>query len=120
MPIVLEEELKHTIMFIETLALDIRVIIPHLGGLNGGYSAIETHGLWERPNVYADTALASPREISHYIEHYGHERLLFGSDFPFGDPGSELMKIRRLRLPSPVEEAVIAGNIRRLLSNCNV
>ena len=42
MPVVLEEELKYTILFIEKLAPGVRVIIPHLGGLNGGYTAIKT------------------------------------------------------------------------------
>ena len=33
------------------LAPEIRVIIPHLGGLNGGYKAIADYGLWDRPGV---------------------------------------------------------------------
>ncbi|RLB76150.1 MAG: hypothetical protein DRH24_18400 [Deltaproteobacteria bacterium] len=40
MPVVLEEELDNTIRFIEQIAKDVTVIIPHMGMLNGGYGAI--------------------------------------------------------------------------------
>ena len=56
MPIVLEEEFGNTVQFITSLAKGARVIIPHLGLLNGGYDIIKQEGLWELPNVYADTA----------------------------------------------------------------
>ncbi|MEJ2170048.1 MAG: hypothetical protein P8X90_31500 [Desulfobacterales bacterium] len=46
--------------------------------------------------------------------HCGHERLLFGSDFPFGSPSNELRKIYRLELEPAVEAAVLGGNFMRL------
>ena len=97
---VLEEELQNTIRFIGELAAGVPVIIPHLGMLNGGFSAIARAGLWEEKTVWADTALASTGEIREYIRRYGHDRLMFGSDFPFGSPVSELAKVRRLGLPA--------------------
>ena len=60
--------------------------------------ALAGAGLWELENVWADTALAGPGEICRYIQSYGHRRLMFGSDFPFGDPFQEMKKICRLRL----------------------
>ena len=114
LPVVLEEELDHTLYFIRELADGIRVIIPHLGLLNGGYQAISEAGVWERTNVWADTALASRNEILDYIKRYGFERLIFGSDFPFGSPSSELIKVRRLNLDPEVEIAVLGGNFIRL------
>ena len=120
MPVVLEEELKNTILFIKHLAPGVRVIIPHLGGLNGGYTAIKNHGLWDNPNVYADTALASSFEISDYIENFGHDRIMFGSDFPFGDPESELNKIYRLNVTDNIKKALVFDNITNLLSVSNL
>ncbi len=120
MPVIFEEELKHTIRFIEELAAGVRVIIPHLGGLNGGYDAIKACGLWRNINVYTDTALASPLEISDYIDTYGHDRLLFGSDFPFGDPATEMNKINRLNFNESVRQAIFSGNITKLLSDSNL
>jgi len=114
LPIVLEEEFEHTVRFIRELAKGARVIIPHLGGLNGGFGAIARAGLWELENVWADTALASRSEIGEYIRRYGHQRLMFGSDFPFGAPRSELHKVRSLGLAPGVEAAIVGGNFLRL------
>ena len=119
MPVVLEEELKNTIRFINDLATEVRVIIPHLGFLNGGYRAIERNGLWQHPRVYTDTSLASPATIMAYVRSYGHERIMFGSDFPFGDPAAEFEKIRRLPLSRDLKEAITGGNIKKLLKTSN-
>lgn len=114
LPIVLEEEFSNTVRFINELAPDATVIIPHLGMLNGGYGSIAAAGLWDKPNVWADTALAAPGEIKDYIHNYGHERLLFGSDFPFGHPVSELMKVLRLDMDDAVKEDICGRNLMRL------
>ena len=114
LPVVLEEELGNTVRFIRDLAHGITVIIPHLGMLNGGFSAIAAAGLWNQENVWADTALAGPEEIQEYLRSYGHQRLMFGSDFPFGDPYAELEKIRRLNLDPAIETAVLSENFIRL------
>lgn len=116
LPIVLEETFPNTERFVQRIAGRTPVIIPHLGMLNGGFAAIAEEGLWEIETVWADTALAGTGEIREYIRRYGHDRLLFGSDFPFGSPGSELAKIRRLGLPAGVEAAVAGGNFLRLQS----
>ena len=114
LPVVLEEEFDNTLRFIKELAGGLTVIIPHLGLLNGGFQAIAQAGLWEQENVWADTALAPRDEILEYLRRYGHHRLLFGSDFPFGSPSVELRKIRRLGLDPKVEAAVLEGNFTRL------
>jgi len=114
LPVVLEEELENTVRFVRELAAGIVVIVPHLGMLNGGFGAIAREGLWELEHVWADTALASPGEIRAYVERYGHERLLFGSDYPFGRPAAELEKVRRVGFPPEVEAAVLGGNFHRL------
>lgn len=114
LPVVLEEELNNTLRFVRELAQGIRVIIPHLGGLNGGFQAIAEAGLWELEYVWADTAMASPDEIMAYIRRYGHQQLMFGSDYPFGDPAGELHKVRSLNLDPVVEAAVVGGNFLRL------
>ena len=90
------------------------MIIPHLGMLNGSFRAIAEAGIWELENVWADTALAGKGEIRSYIRSYGHRRLMFGSDFPFGDPPQELRKVRCLELDPAVENAVLGSNFIRL------
>jgi len=40
---------------------------------NGGYHAFVEHGVWDKANIYADTALASTHEIKDYIENFGYD-----------------------------------------------
>lgn len=120
MPVVLEEEFGNTVQFIEQFAKDVKVIIPHLGILNGGYRTIKQQGLWQRPNIYTDTALAPVYDILDYIRDNGPDRIVFGSDFPFGDPNRELGKIMRLPIPEEQKEKIWGSNIERLLSESNI
>jgi len=115
MPVVLEEELSNTIRFINELTEGIRVIIPHLGALNGGYRSVQKNGLWEMENVYTDTSLASVSTIYDYINNHGCERIMFGSDFPFGDPVRELEKLRKMDLSTDVFHQIAGKNIQDLL-----
>lgn len=113
-PVILEETFDNTVRFIRELARGVPVIIPHLGGLNGGFDAIAQEGLWALDNVWADTALAHRHEIDHYLQRYGHQRLLFGSDFPFGHPALELEKVRTMTLGVDLEIALLKENFLRL------
>ncbi|MFP4226390.1 MAG: amidohydrolase family protein, partial [Desulfobacterales bacterium] len=65
------------------------------------------------------TSLAAPETILAYVNTYGHERIMFGSDFPFGHPPAELEKIRRLGLSEEVEQAINGGNLKKLLKDSN-
>jgi hypothetical protein len=120
MPVCLEEEFENTLYFINELAPGVKVIIPHMGLLNGGYEQIRRRDIWAMPNVYADTALASSSDIKDYVSRYGHERIMFGSDFPFGDPASELEKVRRLNFTDEQHAAIVGQNTARLLSESNI
>ncbi len=115
LPVVLEEEYENTVRFIEEIAEGVRVIIPHLGLLNGGFHRIRQRGLWELPSVYGDTALASLQDIQTYIDEFGPERLLFGSDFPFGDPRQELGKIYNLDISEKARAKILSENFLRII-----
>ena len=115
LPVVLEESYDNTLRFIERLAPEAVIIIPHLGGLNGSYQALDRAGVWRQANVFADSALASTVDMRHFVEHYGPDKLLFGSDFPFGTPAQELRKIERLDLSAEDYAKVVGGTILRLL-----
>ncbi len=114
LPILLEETLENTLFFLDHLAGDLPVIIPHLGGLNGGYAPLDRAGVWGRPRVYADTSTAALPEIKDFLRRYGSDRLLFGSDYPFSHPQTELAKILGLNLPEAQTRAILGDNFRRL------
>jgi uncharacterized protein len=114
LPILLEESLENTLFFLTELAPDLPVIIPHLGGLSGGYIALDRAGVWRRPQVYADTAVAALPEIKDFVRRFGADRLMFGSDHPFSSPATELNKILSLNLPEAQTRAILGDNFRRL------
>ncbi|HET6460799.1 MAG TPA: amidohydrolase family protein [Syntrophales bacterium] len=116
LPVVLEESFANTRSFIRRVGGRTTVIIPHLGGLNGGFSALFKSGTWDDEMVYADTALASRQEIAQFIVRYGSRRILFGSDFPFGTPGGELQEVLEINLGKEDFENIVCHNILRLLN----
>ncbi len=115
LPIVLEESFHNTLNFIKRIAGRTVIIIPHLGGLNGGFRSLWEAGIWDGETIYADTALASMGEMEIFLKRYGSEKLLFGSDFPFGTPASELAKVQCLGLKDRDYEKVVRDNVLRLI-----
>ena len=116
LPVLLEDEFHRTLELVDIIGGRTAVIIPHMGGLNGGYLALKEAGIFERPNVYADTALAYAGEIADFATDYGVERLIFGSDFPFGEPAQELAKVERL-FTGRDRAKVLAENALKLISH---
>ncbi|MDQ7785711.1 MAG: amidohydrolase family protein [Desulfomonilaceae bacterium] len=114
LPIVLEEEFSNTLNFIERIDDRTTVIIPHMGGLNGGYLRLREARVFERDTVWVDTALASTAEVSDFVERYGVERIIFGSDYPFGVPAHEKRKVTGL-FSGADRDKVLSGNLLRLL-----
>jgi uncharacterized protein len=115
LPVVLEEEFSNTLKFISRIDGRTVVIIPHMGALNGGYSRLKASGIFEMRNVWADTALASDRELNDFSETYGTDRIIFGSDYPFGIPSVEKRKVL-YHFSGNDLTAILSGNLVRLLS----
>jgi predicted TIM-barrel fold metal-dependent hydrolase len=115
LPVVLEESFENTLYMLRRIDGRTPVIIPHMGGLNGGFTALFQAKIWDDESVFADTALATPYEMDIFLKRYGSNRLLFGSDFPFGYPGSELAKVQRLKLREEDYEKVVSTNILHLM-----
>lgn len=114
LPVIIEEELHNTLELANRINGRTVIIIPHFGGLNGGYEQLKHAGLFENPNVYVDTALAARYEIEDFAADYGVERILFGSDYPFGDPAYERHKVEKI-FTGGAREKVLAGNLLELL-----
>lgn len=118
LPLIVEEELEFT----EALAKrsgKLNLIIPHLGMLGG--NPLEFLAAFKKnEHVFFDTALATPQTIGRFVREVGAERILFGSDIPFGTMKAELQKVLSLAIDDREREAILGGNLRRLtgLSCC--
>lgn len=112
LPIIVEEELAFTEVFVG-LTKTLKVIIPHMG-LLGGNPMDFLKRFKGRENVHFDTALAPQGTVAEYVHQVGAERVLFGSDIPFGTMKGELEKVLSLPVGDGEKEKMLGGNIRRL------
>jgi len=113
LPIVFEEELAFTEAFVKKTK-SLKIIIPHLGML-GGNPIDFLQAFQGRENVCFDTALSSPNTVMKFIDQIGCERILFGSDIPFGAMQGELGKVLSLPIGDDEKESILSGNLKRLI-----
>jgi predicted TIM-barrel fold metal-dependent hydrolase len=113
LPIVFEEELAFTETFVK-MTKTLKIIIPHLG-LLGGNPLDFLEAFKKRANCYFDTALASQEQIVRFVKQIGPERILFGSDIPFGQMKNELNKVLSLPIKDTEKELILAKNLKRLI-----
>jgi uncharacterized protein len=111
-PVIFEEELNFTRRFVDMFP-GLPLIIPHLG-LLGGYPDDFLESFKKDETIRFDTALGGQDTIHEFITTIGPERVLFGSDVPFGAMRSELAKVLALPLNDDDRDLVLAGNFMRL------
>jgi hypothetical protein len=111
-PVIFEEELSFTERFVDIFD-GLTLIIPHLGLLGGNpYDFLRSFK--DKENIYFDTALSSKDTIHDFVKTIGPERVLFGSDVPFGSMKSELSKVLSLPIPEGDKELLLSKNFIRL------
>jgi uncharacterized protein len=106
----------------------VRAILDSFPGLDviachiGGYHRLEEandHLIGTR--CYLDTAWppsladAPTERVLDMLERHGFERVVFASDWPTADPGRELAAVRALGLDDSTTDAVLGGNLARLV-----
>jgi len=111
-PVIFEEELEFTRTFVDMFP-EVTLIIPHLG-LLGGYPLDFLKAFRNKSNIYFDTALGSKDMIFEFVRTIGPERVLFGSDVPFGTMRGELSKITGLTLSNREKDLILSENVIRL------
>ncbi len=94
------------------------LIACHFGGYRRFEEAAEVVvGL----RVHLDTswppslATLAPERVRAVIEKHGPERIVFASDWPMADPAAEIRAVRALGLPDGDTDAILGGNLVRLL-----
>lgn len=97
---------------------DLRLELAHLGGLRM-WDEVRRYLLPAGKNVYFDTAYVSfyltMKEMEELIRDIGSERVLFGSDYPWEEPGRAAAIIGRLGLCELEKEAILWKNASALL-----
>ena len=110
-PMVFEEHFDVTREFVQRYP-NIKLIIPHMGMLNGGQERVQTQ-FRDYPNVHFDTSLGQINES--IVQALGAERLLYGCDYPYGMPADNLRRVQRLSIPPEQKALILGGNVKRLV-----
>jgi len=111
MPIWLVEHFPLTLNIIDRYPEQI-FVIPKMGQMNGGTTQV-LKALGDAENVYFDTSLGELHES--IIKRVGYERVLLASGYPFNEPRECLDQVSALNLPDEQIEAIMGGNVLRLL-----
>ncbi len=91
---------------------DLRLIIGHMG--KRLYEDAILVARWFE-NIILETSFRSPREITRAVKRVGADRVIYGSDMPFGIPEVEMMKIHLSDITPEEKEMVLGANIARIL-----
>ncbi len=106
-PINFEEHFDVTVMFVD-LYPDVTIILPHMGGLNGGTERVLA-AVGHKENVRFDVSLAGLSEF--HVREYGAHKFLCGSDYPYGSPNWSVDRVRKLKISDEDREAIMSGNV---------
>ncbi len=96
----------------------LKIIAAHFGGYHDHEGAMEhVIGL----PVHLDTswppsmATIAPGRARSIIERHGPDRIVFATDWPMADPAAEVAAIEALGLAAQDTEAILGGNLARLI-----
>ena len=94
----------------------LEVIAPHFGGWSVFDEAVALLG---PKNCWVDLSssrqIMSQEQFMHYIDAYGADRVLFGSDFPIWDPKEEADYFMQLPLKESDKEKIAYKNAEKIL-----
>jgi uncharacterized protein len=94
----------------------IRLIVGHSGATYRGQ--LETLSLIRRyQNVYYDMTASSEGDVwlEDIVSQIGYDRVLYGSDFGFFGPGTEIGRVGYANIPYVAKEAIMGLNMKDLL-----
>jgi len=92
----------------------IPVLLGHMGTDSFVHEAVPAAKLSE--NIYLETSIgAQLLFIENAVHELGAERIVWGTDFPYGSPPVELKKIQTLDISEKQKRMILGENARRML-----
>ncbi len=91
---------------------DLTLIVGHMG--KRLYEDAILVARWFE-NIILETSFRSPRDITRAVKRVGADRVVYGSDMPFGLPEIEMMKISLCEIPDEEKEMLLGANMARIL-----
>lgn len=96
---------------------NLKVIGAHFGGWSEWEDAEDC--LAGRDNLWVDTSSSlyamEPERAKALIEHFGADKVLFGTDYPMWEASEELKRFNRIPLSEEEREMILHENAEKLL-----
>jgi len=91
----------------------VTIIMAHLAG--GGARGVLD--IADAPNVLVDTSGSQPEAglVEYAVQHLGPERVIYGSDWPIRDFGTQVGRVAGASLSPAEKRLILAGNAARIL-----
>ena len=69
------------------------------------------------PNVLVDTSGSQPEAgmVEYAVRHLGAERVVYGSDWPIRDFGTQVARVLSAEISDEAKELILRGNAARVL-----
>jgi len=97
---------------------NLKVIGAHFGGWSEWKDAEDC--LAGRDNLWVDTSSSlyamEPERAKELIEHFGADKVLFGTDYPMWEASAELERFNRIPLTEEEREMILHENAEKLLN----
>lgn len=111
LPVILDDVPDRIVRFIKEHALGINIVIPHLTN----YPRIKRARVFHLDNVYVDTSLTWVDYIMDYVKSFGADRMIFGSDWPFGSVKDQIRRIQILPISSAKKDKILNENALKVV-----
>ncbi|MFI5419787.1 MAG: amidohydrolase family protein, partial [Nitrososphaerales archaeon] len=96
---------------------DVKIVMLHMGDGHGLYIQAAINVAKRYDNLYLETsAMPMANKIREAMDVVGKERVMYGSDIPFGNPAVEIAKATALNLPDEDFDRYFYLNAKKLLN----
>jgi uncharacterized protein len=96
---------------------DVNIVMLHMGDGNGVYMEAAINVAKRMSNIYLETSrMPSGPKIKEAISLVGKDRVMYGTDIPFGDPVVEIVKATALELSDEEFDLYFYRNAKNLLN----
>lgn len=102
-------------MFVEMAETfpNVKLVMAHSGQMYEAKAAISAAARVK--NLYLETSLVFALNIKKQLSDVGYDRIVLGTDMPYGDYELEIMKIKGEVPDRSALEAILGGNARKLI-----
>lgn len=111
LPVIIDDIPDRIERFIKKFALGINVVVPHLTN----FPTIKKMGVFNLPNVYVDTALTYVDYMLNYMKSFGTDRIIFGTDWPYGNVDIQVKRIKILPISEKNKNKILNENALKIV-----